>query len=73
MLDSIKIAIAAAEQRIEELKPLAPQLREEHLRNCRQVAQEADKSEVIKEITCMLREEMNQKIWRKARLTSGKP
>ena len=72
-LEEAKIFRAACESRLESLREIAPMLRQDHLRIRMSAAQAREDETAIDDIKRILQKESSNKIWRPAKLLSGKP
>ena len=70
--DDLNIEIFLCAKKIEELKPLAPKLRREHLKACLADAKQANDLDRVLAIENIIRRENTKKRWRRVNLTTAK-
>lgn len=72
-LNQAKINHAAVLERIENLRPIAPQLRADHLGQCLNLAMEREDKVAVEDIKKMLKKEHSKRQWTPCALLKNKP
>ena len=62
--DEIVLRLAACRQRLVELQPVAPQLRDQHLKDCLSLARERGDMKAVKRIQQIMRDERSRRRWK---------